>query len=237
MEFINNLLDKYEPLWNFLTPIVTMLITIITFIIKDKKASKNLQKQLEDNSNNINKTINANKEISREILKQELKKAKKYWELEYIVDKRINLLNENKIVLAKYIALSFRLANLKILSENEKELILQDNYSLKLNIYLAKLELFFNEYNPKEKVILDLIKDICNNLSEEKNDFNSYIFKEDISCLTKLSQIYFVIEEKKIYDEVFEKSTNLDKWEKIFDDILSKYHKNINGLEKQFKTI
>lgn len=155
---------------------VGYIFTLITDFIKNKQENQRVKLSLNAAE------INSQKSIS----------------VQYITNKRVDWIYEVRNTLAEYIALAQECANKKV---NDKNIKIPEKIYRELNVYLAKLRLLFNFDGDEDKKILDLLNRIKNNIFDSEN-FCALNFQNDITLLTKYSQVYLKLEWERVKYEI-----------------------------------
>lgn len=142
-----------------------------------------------------NKSENERLELS---LKNAEADNQKNISVQYITNKRVDWIYEVRNTLSEYIALAQECANKKV---HDKKMIIPDKICRELNVYLAKLRLLLNFTGFDDKIILELLDKIKDNISRGE-EFSSSEFQEDIILLTKYSQVYLKLEWERVKCEI-----------------------------------
>lgn len=148
------------------------------------------------NNENLLQSIQADSERLEKTLKNEIIISSKALSLQYITDKRVDWIYAVRDELSGFISLVLYIADKHLVSMGSEDISLE--YSRELNQYMAKLRLLFNFSGERDKKILELIDSLIHNLKLGKQGFKRSRFEEEVTQLTRQSQIYLKLEWERV---------------------------------------
>ena len=204
-----------------------ILVALISVILTSVIACRNTKKNINSALKNTNKQIKSSQDISQ-----------KQISVQHITDKRIEWMQELRILIGEFISLSikyteFFMNNYEKVEEDclYNELLLM---RFEINLRIAKLKLLLNYRGELDKKIIGYIDDIANKLPQRGDEsaiFKHEYFIENILNLTNYAQVYLKLEWERCKMEILI-DANLDT-EKRNEYLKKKMNELYNNLIKE----